>query len=119
MKVWLFVMMFVAAISGQASGLLEKEQHITSQLRCPTCIAQTLSESSSDIANDIRKIIHDKLIAGETEAQILDYIGQHYGEQVFLNPPFKPFTYILWLSPIFILLLGFLMLWRSVFRNWR
>ncbi len=69
------------------------------ELRCLVCQNQSIDDSDADLARDLRRLVRERLVAGENEAQIKAYLVSRYGDFILLKPPFKPKTYILWLGP--------------------
>jgi cytochrome c-type biogenesis protein CcmH len=78
---------------------------LSQELRCLVCQNQSIDESNADLAHDLRVLLRQRLVAGDTDRQVLDYIVARYGVFVLLDPPFAPATYFLWLTPP-ILVLG-------------
>lgn len=81
------------------SVLEERARTLSKELRCLVCQNQSIDESNADLAHDLRILLRQRLVAGDTDQQILDYIAARYGMFVLLNPPFTPATYLLWLTP--------------------
>ncbi|WP_425444965.1 cytochrome c-type biogenesis protein [Thalassospira marina] len=79
---------------------------ISEELRCLVCQNQSIDDSDADLAHDLRVLVRERLLAGDTNDQVIDYIVARYGDYVLLNPPFKPDTYILWASPFILLILA-------------
>ena len=73
---------------------------ISSSLRCVVCQNETIDESDAALAHDLRVILRERLTAGDTDAQAVDYIVKRYGHYVLLKPPFEPSTLVLWLGPL-------------------
>ncbi|MFD4838882.1 cytochrome c-type biogenesis protein [Achromobacter sp. NPDC058515] len=86
-------------------------------LRCLVCQNQTLAESNAPLALDMRKLIRGQLADGKTDAQIMQFFEERYGDFVRYDPPFKPITWLLWLGPFALLALGFLVLARTLKRR--
>jgi cytochrome c-type biogenesis protein CcmH len=78
---------------------------ISEELRCLVCQNQSIDESGADLAHDLRVLVRKRLVAGDTNQQVLDYVVARYGVFVLLDPPFEPVTWLLWLAPP-VLLLG-------------
>ena len=76
------------------------------ELRCLVCQNQSIDDSDADLARDLRRLVRERLMAGENEAQIKAYLVSRYGDFILLKPPFKAKTYALWLGPAVILLLA-------------
>ncbi len=84
---------------------LETRFHRLSQeLRCPKCQNQNIADSNAPIAQDLRKLLHQQLEQGASDAQILDYMVARYGEFVRYRPRFGGATAALWLAPVVLLL---------------
>lgn len=79
---------------------------IGGELRCLVCQNQSIDDSNSDLAHDLRVLVRTRLAAGDSDAQTIAYLVARYGKFVLLRPPFEPATYALWLSPALILVLG-------------
>ena len=79
---------------------------ISHDIRCPVCQGETIDDSNAPIARDLRIIIRERLVAGDTDAQVVDYIVARYGEGVLFNPPAKGVNLILWLAGPALLLAG-------------
>jgi len=83
-----------------------RAEAIGRQLRCPVCKTESIEESDADFTKDLRKLVREQVAAGKTDAQVLDYMHSRYGDFILLKPPFKPSTWVLWLAPPVILVLG-------------
>jgi len=79
---------------------------ISSGLRCLVCQNETIDESNAGLAHDIRVLLRERLVAGDTDAQAVKAIVGRYGDFVLLNPPVRPATYVLWFGPVVILVGG-------------
>ena len=75
-------------------------------LRCPKCQNQSIAESNSPIASDLRSEIHRMLEQGKSDEQILSFIAARYGDFVLYDPPLSGRTALLWLGPVILLLVG-------------
>lgn len=80
--------------------LEERARDISQGLRCLVCQNQSIDDSDADLARDLRILVRERLVAGDTNEEVVDYIVERYGDYVLLNPPLKPETYILWISPV-------------------
>lgn len=74
------------------------------QLRCLVCQNQSIVDSNADLARDLRIIVRERVAAGASDQQVLDFMVARYGDWVLMNPPFKGTTVILWGGPGFIFL---------------
>ncbi len=85
---------------------------IAKQLRCLVCQNQSIAESNADLAVDLRRQIFEQIIAGRSDAAIVDFMVERYGDFVRYRPPFKPSTALLWFGPALLLALGAWLLGR-------
>jgi len=76
------------------------------QLRCPVCKTESIEESDADFTKDLRRVVRERVAAGDSDSQVLDYMHARYGDFILLRPPFQPSTWLLWLAPPVILLLA-------------
>ncbi len=84
-----------------------RARDISKTLRCLVCQNQTIDESNAALAKDLRLLVRERLVAGDSDQEVKDFIVVRYGDFVLLKPPFKPITYALWLGPgLFLLLAG-------------
>ena len=90
---------------------------IIAELRCLVCQNQNLADSNADLAKDLRKKTHAMILAGQTNAQIIDFMVARYGDFVRYRPPFNPSTALLWISPALLLALVLGILWRVTRRS--
>jgi cytochrome c-type biogenesis protein CcmH len=75
------------------------------QLRCVVCQSESLDDSEADLARDMRRLIRDRIEAGETDGQVVAFLTSRYGEFVLLAPPARPSTWALWFGPFALLAL--------------
>jgi cytochrome c-type biogenesis protein CcmH len=80
-------------------ALEARARALSQELRCLVCQNQSIDESNADLAHDLRVLLRKRLLAGDTDRQVLDYVVARYGQFVLLDPPFEPATYLLWLTP--------------------
>jgi cytochrome c-type biogenesis protein CcmH len=79
---------------------------IGAELRCLVCQNQSIDESDAALASDIRVILRERLLKGDSDRQAIDFVVQRYGHYVLLKPPFESETLLLWLGPVILLLGG-------------
>ena len=91
-----------------------RAQEIMKQLRCLVCQNQSIVESDAGLAVDLRAIVREQVKAGQSDAQIVEFMTSRYGDWVLLKPPFKMATALLWLGPLFLLLVGGYFVFRYV-----
>lgn len=90
-----------------ADPVLEARARALSQeLRCLVCQNQSIDGSDAPLARDLRLLVRDRLSAGDSDDEVLDYIVARYGEFVLLRPRFYAQTWALWIAPFAILLAG-------------
>ena len=97
-----------------ADPVLEaRARRISQELRCLVCQNQSIDDSNAELARDLRLIVRERLAAGDSDAQVLAFVEQRYGEFVLLRPPFKLHTLALWLMPLLLLIGTVLVLRRN------
>ena len=79
---------------------------ITKNLRCLICQGQSVYDSDTEFANSIKILVQNKLQDGTSEKEIYSYLKNRYGEWILYNPEFNKNTYLLWLLPILMFLIG-------------
>ena len=94
----------------------KKAREINKKIRCVVCQSQSIDDSDSILARDLRSLIIKKLEEGKSEKEITNYLVDRYGEFILFKPKFSAKTYILWLSPIFIILFGIFLI-KGIFRK--
>lgn len=87
-------------------ALEARARAISHDIRCPVCQGETIDDSNAPIARDLRLIIRERLVAGDSDAAVVDYIVARYGEGVLFNPPAKGVNWVLWLAGPALLLAG-------------
>ncbi|WP_404422520.1 cytochrome c-type biogenesis protein [Thalassospira australica] len=95
--------------------LEERAREISQELRCLVCQNQSIDDSDADLARDLRILVRERLVVGDTDEEVIEYIVERYGDYVLLNPPLKPETYILWISPavlVFFALIAVIVFYR-------
>ncbi|PXW93379.1 cytochrome c-type biogenesis protein CcmH [Sphaerotilus hippei] len=79
---------------------------LTAELRCLVCQNESLADSTAPLALDLKREISARMAAGDSDAQILDFLVERYGDFVTYRPPLAPRTLVLWLGPLVLLLAG-------------
>ncbi len=87
---------------------------LSSELRCLVCQNQTVADSDSMVARDMRDQVRAQFVAGKNETEIKQYMTERFGDFVLYKPAFKTSTLLLWLGPFVALALGLFVLIRSV-----
>lgn len=83
-----------------------RAQAIHRSLRCVVCQNESIAESDAVLAADLRQVVRERVAAGDTDEEVRDYMVARYGDFVLLKPPFEADTWILWLGPFAVVLLG-------------
>jgi cytochrome c-type biogenesis protein CcmH len=92
----------------------ERFNKLTEELRCLVCQNQNLADSDAPLAHDLRREVHEMVLAGRTNEQIKQFLVTRYGDFVLYRPPVQKNTYLLWLAPLGLLLIGALVLRSSI-----
>jgi cytochrome c-type biogenesis protein CcmH len=87
-------------------ALEARARALSAQMRCLVCQNQSIDDSDAPLARDLRVLIRERLVKGESNAQVVDYLVSRYGEFVLLKPRFNSRTLLLWGGPFAILLIG-------------
>ncbi len=75
-------------------------------IRCVTCQSQSIADSNASMASDLRSIIRERLLAGESPEQIREWLVERYGEWISYAPSAKPILWPLWAAPVVLLAIG-------------
>jgi cytochrome c-type biogenesis protein CcmH len=116
-----FIVAFAApawAISDPSEALPNPRQEaravaIGEQLRCLVCQNESIEGSQADLARDLRKIVRQRVVAGDSDRQVIDWLVARYGIFVRLSPPLEFGTALLWGSPLLALAVGAGVVWAS------
>ena len=87
-------------------ALEARARNLSRELRCMVCQNQSIDDSDAPLAHDLRVLVRDRLKAGDSDSQVIDFLVARYGEFVLLNPRFEWHTAPLWLAPVGLLLIG-------------
>ncbi len=88
-----------------------RARNLSRELRCMVCQNQSIDDSEAPLARDLRLLVRERIAAGDSDAQVLDFLVARYGEFVLLKPRLEPHTLLLWLLPPLALAGGGLALW--------
>jgi cytochrome c-type biogenesis protein CcmH len=97
------------------AALEKRARNLSADLRCLVCQNQSIDDSDAPLAKDLRVLVRERLVAGDSDAKVMDYIVQRYGDFVLLKPPVNSHTLLLWLAP----LLGIAAAAAVIFRSLR
>lgn len=87
-------------------ALEERAREISKELRCVVCQNEPIDSSNAGVARDLRLLVRERLVEGDTDEEVIDFVVARYGDYVLFRPPFKPSTYALWIGPFVIMALG-------------
>ena len=106
-------------LTASAHTTLDQRVHnVASQLKCPVCQGESVADSPSGIAQQMRGVIRRQLQAGKSEQEVIQYFVSNYGEQIVWSPPWQGFSLLAWLVPVGLLIGGMFLLFVTL-RNWR
>ncbi len=91
-------------------ALEERARAISQQLRCLVCQNESIDSSNADVARDLRQVVRERLVAGDSDAEIVEFVVGRYGDFVLLNPPLRSRTVLLWAAPAILALAGALLI---------
>ena len=94
-----------------------RARDLSRELRCMVCQNQSIDDSEAPLARDLRLLVRERIAAGDSDSQVIDFLVARYGEFVLLKPPFNPHTLLLWLLPPLALAGGGLALWSYARRR--
>jgi cytochrome c-type biogenesis protein CcmH len=90
-----------------------RAQALEMEIRCVQCENEPIAQSTADIATDMRRLVRERIAAGDSDDQIRAFFRQRYGDFVLFRPPLDARTVALWASPAVLLVLGAAALWAS------
>jgi cytochrome c-type biogenesis protein CcmH len=90
-----------------------RARDLSRELRCMVCQNQSIDDSEAPLARDLRLLVRERIAAGDSDAQVIDFLVARYGEFVLLKPRFEPRTLLLWLVPPLVLAGGGFALWMQ------
>lgn len=131
MRKLLFILLLAASAASTTVSAQVKEAPLTTsnpelekrvmalseELRCLVCQNQTLADSHAELAMDLKQQVREKLAAGMSDKQVVNYMVERYGDFVMYRPPMKGTTFLLWFGPFVLLVGGILVLMRKLSRR--
>ena len=110
----LLALLLALAVAGPVCAIEPQEQltdpaleararTLGQELRCLVCQNESIDDSNADLARDLRTIVREKLTAGDSDQQVLDFVTARYGDFVLLRPPVRAGTLVLWFGPLLLL----------------
>jgi cytochrome c-type biogenesis protein CcmH len=118
--VMVLIFFVTVSVSAQEPLVFENQQQqdrfhqLTQELRCLVCQNQTLADSDAPLAHALRREVYEMLQSGQSDDQIKLFLVERYGDFVLYRPPVQNNTYLLWLTPLILLLGGVLVLRASI-----
>ena len=119
-----FSLIFLLIQSSYAGSIEAKEfisseqekryQDLIEDIRCPVCQGQSIGDSNSGLALDLREQVRKMILNNNTNDEIYSFMVQRYGDFVIFKPPIKPATYMLWFAPFLFLFICLFILFRSI-----
>ena len=103
----------------EAKAFISSEQQkryhdLIEDIRCPVCQGQSIGDSNSGLALDLREQVRKMILNNNTNDEIYSFMVQRYGDFVIFKPPIKPATYMLWFAPFLFLFICLFILFRSI-----
>ncbi len=95
----------------------EKVREIAKTLRCTVCQTENIWESGAPLAHQMRDVVRERVIQGQSADEIRDYFHSRYGDYIMMEPPKHGFNWLIWLAPFLLLLGGGALLWREI-KGW-
>ncbi len=92
--------------AAQPQSLDQRAHDVATQLQCPICNGESVADSPSGLASEMRGLIRQKLAQGQSEQQVIQYFEARYGDTILESPPTQGFTLMIWLPPVLMLALG-------------
>ncbi len=114
-KLLFFLLFFLLSLNSVAKEITEdRVKKLTLELRCMTCQNQSVSDSDSDFAKDISKIVEEKFKDGLSEKEIKIFLTDRYGEYILLKPYFNSKNLLLWLFPFVLVIASMFVFFKKV-----
>jgi len=95
-------------------GMEARARNLQRQLRCLVCQGESIDESGSPFAADVRHLVRQQIADGKGDQQIEDFLVARYGDFILMKPPVQPDTWLLWLAPFLVLGAGGAVAWLTV-----
>ncbi len=96
---------------------LDELKKISKNIRCLICQGQSIDDSNSDFAINIKYVILKKLNKGSSEDEIYDFLKSKYGDWIVYKPEFKLYNLLLWIIPYFIFFIGDILIYQKIFKK--
>ena len=122
-KLSILILMFISfsSILSASSKMTSKQSDraidLFKETRCLVCQSQTIYDSNSELATDLKLFIQEEIIAGKTDNDIKAQLVTNYGEWILMTPSLSKTNYILWFSPFIFLLIGIVVMFKYIFNK--
>ncbi len=116
----LFLLLPVMAFAVEPDEMLqdlvleERARVISKELRCVVCQNQDIDSSNASVARDLRILVRERLVAGDSDEEVIAFIHARYGDYVLMRPPFNASTLALWLAPFVLAVVSLLAGWAII-----
>lgn len=116
----LFLLLPVMAFAVEPDEMLqdlvleERARVISKELRCVVCQNQDIDSSNAGVARDLRILVRERLVAGDSDEEVIAFIHARYGDYVLMRPPFNASTLALWLAPFVLAVVSLLAGWAII-----
>ena len=116
MKIFNFIALFIFFFNISFSYAEDKNLNskITKNLRCLICQGQSIYDSDSEFANSLKIVVENKILEGKSEEEIYGFLKMKYGEWILYDPELSKKTYILWLLPLLLFLIGGAIIFKNL-----
>jgi len=104
MKVLVFLLLLL--VPAIAASAFSNARNLQRQLRCLVCQGESIDESGSPFAADVRHLVRQQIADGQSDQQIENFLVARYGNFILMKPPVQPDTWLLWLGPFLVLAAG-------------
>ena len=103
---FLLIIFFILSLNSTYGNIIDLQYKITKNLRCLICQGQSFYDSDSDFANSLKVVVAKKIDEGLSEEQIYSFLKEKYGEWILYSPELNKNTYLLWILPVLLFLVG-------------
>jgi cytochrome c-type biogenesis protein CcmH len=97
-------------------ALEKRARALSAGLRCLVCQNQSIDDSDAPLAKDLRVLVRERLVAGDSDDAVMSYVVERYGDFVLLKPPVNSHTLLLWLAPLLVLGMALVVVMRAMRR---
>ena len=112
-----FIFFLIFSLNHLKADNEDMKSKITKNLRCLICQGQSVYDSDSEFANSLKILVDEKIKEGFSEKQIYDYFKEKYGDWILYDPGINKNTYVLWLLPLLIFLIGGAIIYKKFIKK--